>query len=65
MKGLRLLPEERRKYEELSKTTELQDDVSAEASKLKVQEMEEVSRQIMEEMKAEQQKKVGELAQGS
>ena len=58
------IEEERRKYEELSKATELQDDVSAEASKLKVQEMEEVSRQIMEEMKAEQQKRVGELAQG-
>ena len=63
--GSETASEEKRKYEEISKTTELQDDVSAEASKLKIQEMVEVSRQIMEEMKAEQQKRVGELAQGS
>ena len=58
------IEEERRKYDELSKAAELQDGVSAEASKLKVQEMEEESRRIMAEMKAEQQKRVGELAQG-
>ena len=58
------IEEERRRYEELSKATELQDDISAEASKQKVQEMEEFSRQVMEEMKAEQQKRVGELAKG-
>ena len=58
------IEEERRRYEELSKATELQDDISAEASKQKVQEMEAQSRQIMEEMKREQQKRVGELAKG-
>ena len=60
----RQVEEERHRFEELSKATELQDNLSAEASKQKVQEMEEVSKQIMEEMKAEQQKRVGELAKG-
>ena len=58
------IEEERHKFEELSKATELQDEVSAEASKQKVQEMQEEAKQIMQEMKAEQQKRVGELAKG-
>lgn len=58
------IEEERQRFEELSIATELQDDVSAEASKQKVEEMKRMSKIIVDDMKAEHKRRIGGLAQG-